>query len=60
MGRASIGASLQSGADRQKKNIKLKTNNKAVSENKSPHRFFYILMQTHPAKSASDFAAVEL
>ena len=34
--------------------------NKAVSENKTLHRFYYLILQTPHTKSASDFAAIEL
>ena len=56
MGRASIGASLLSGAERKKKNIKIKEHIKAVSECKTLHRFSISLYKVKSAKSDSDFA----
>ena len=56
-GRASIGVSLPSGADKEIKAHKSKRNNKAVSENKSLHRFFYPNKQSKTRKERSDFAA---
>ena len=59
MGRASIGASLLSGAEWLKKKYKLNNKIKAVSEWETLHRFYCILLQSKIRKERSDFAAVE-
>ena len=42
---------------KEKEETQTKTNHKAVSECKTLHRFFYILIQSNPRKERSDFAA---
>ena len=56
MGRASFGASLLSGAEKDLKAHKSKGQNKAVSERKTLHRFSISLYKVKSAKSDSDFA----
>jgi|GEM_PF-5141738 len=46
-------------SNRTNHNNKYRTKQSGVGV-KTLHRFYYLILQTPPAKSASDFAAIEL